>query len=514
MKNVLGREIPERLGDRPLRPFQGAFGTTPTGRKAARPQKTIKPGENKVLHSLEEAIEATGLQDGMTISFHHSFRDGDYLVNKVLDACARMGIKDLRIFPTALFPIHAPVIQHIKTGVVTRIEGSMNGPVGAFVSQGGKLKQPAVLRSHGGRWRAVEAGDVHIDVAFIAASQADSYGNATGLKGKTPCGPILFSTVDAQYADKTVVVTNDLAPYPVYPFEIQQGWTDYVVVVDEIGDPNSIASGTLQITRSPTRLKIARLAAAAIKASGYFKDGLSFQAGAGGISLAATKFLGEEMAKAGIVGSFAIGGVTKYLVDILHQGLVQVVLDGQAFDLSAIESMRTDPNHILMDPGHYANYDSRGCSTYMLDAAFLGATEVDLDFNVNVNTHSDGQLLHGIGGHQEVAAGAKLTLITVPTLRGRLPVIVDSVTTVTTPGEVIDTIVTERGIAVNPRRSDLKDRFIRAGLPVRELADIKKEADRLTRPPRKPVFGDEVIALIEWRDGTIIDTVRKVVGWK
>ena len=514
MKNALGREIPDRIGDRTLRPFQGAFATTPTGRKAARPQKTVRPGENKVLRSIEEAIEATGLKSGMTISFHHSFRNGDYLVNMVVDACARMGIGDLRLFPTALFPIHAPLIEHIKTGVVTRIEGSMNGPVGAFVSQGGKLKAPAVLRSHGGRWRAIEAGDVHIDVAFIAAPQADPYGNATGIKGKTPCGPISFSTVDAQYADKTVVVTNDLAPYPVHPFEIQQGWTDYVVVVDEIGDPESIASGTLRITRSPTRLRIARLAAAAVKASGYLKDGFSFQGGAGGISLAATKFVGEEMEKEGIVGSFAMGGGTKLLVDILHRGLVRTILDGQAFDLDAIASLREDENHVLMDPGHYANYDSRGCSTYMLDAAFLGATEVDLDFNVNVNTHSDGQLLHGIGGHQDVAAGARLTLITVPTLRGRLPVIVERVTTVTTPGEVIDAIVTERGIAVNPKREDLKERFVKAGLPVRELSEIKAEADRLTRPPGKPVFGDEVIALIEWRDGTVIDTVRKVVGWK
>jgi citrate lyase subunit alpha/citrate CoA-transferase len=514
MKNALGREIPERLGDRDLRPFAGAFATTNTGSKAARPQKMIRPGEDKVLHSLEEAISATGLSDGMTISFHHSFRQGDKVVNQVVDACARMGIKDLRIFPTALFPVHEPLIEHIKNGVLTRIEGSMNGPVGAFVSEGGKLKRPAVLRSHGGRWRAVEAGDVKIDVAFIAAAQADPYGNATGINGKTPCGPILFSAVDAMYADKTVVVTNDLAPYPVVPFEIQQGWTDYVVLVDEIGDPEGIASGTLQITRSPMRLKIARLATDAIKASGYFTDGFSFQAGAGGISLAATKFVGEEMAREGIEGSFAIGGVTRYLVDILRQGLLRVLLGGQVFDPTTIDSFRQDRDHVLMDPGQYANYDSRGCSTYMLDAAFLGATEVDLDFNVNVNTHSDGLLLHGIGGHQEVAAGAKLTLITVPTLRGRLPVIVDSVTTVTTPGEVIDAIVTERGIAVNPKREDLRERFVKAGLPMRALEEIKSEADRLIRPPNKPIFGDDVIALIEWRDGTVIDAVRKVVGWQ
>ncbi|HUT86603.1 MAG TPA: citrate lyase subunit alpha, partial [Candidatus Heimdallarchaeota archaeon] len=257
MKNALGREVPDKLGDRLLEPFQGAFATTPTGQKAARHQKTVRPGENKVLSSITEAIEATGLADGMTISFHHSFRDGDRVVNQVVDACAQMGIADLRLFPTALFPVHEPLIEHIQRGVVTRIEGSMNGPVGAFISQGGKLKTPAVLRSHGGRWRAVEAGDVAIDVAFIAAPQADPYGNATGIRGKTPCGPISFCAVDAAYARKTVVLTNDLAPYPVHPFEIQQGWTDYVVVIDEIGDPESIASGTLQITRSPMRLRIA-----------------------------------------------------------------------------------------------------------------------------------------------------------------------------------------------------------------------------------------------------------------
>jgi citrate lyase subunit alpha/citrate CoA-transferase len=513
-KNALGREVPDSLGGRKLIPFKGAFAVTRSGRKAARYQKACKPGENKVLPSLEAAIEATGLQDGMTVSFHHSFREGDYVINRVIETCAKMGLADLRLFPTALFPVHEPLIEHIKSGVITRIEGSMNGPVGAFVSQGGNLKQPAVLRSHGGRWRAVEAGDVEIGVAFIAAPQADPYGNATGIKGKTPCGPITFSTVDALYAKKTVVVTNDLAPFPVYPLEIEQGWVDYVVEVDKIGDPNSIASGTLEITRSPARLRIAKLAVDAVKASGYFKDGFSFQGGAGGISLAVTKYLGEAMERGGIVGSFGMGGGTKLLVELLQRGLIRSILDGQAFDLDAVASLREDPNHVIMNPGHYANADSRGCATYMLDVAFLGATEVDLDFNVNVNTHSDGQLLHGIGGHQDVAAGARMTLITVPTLRGRLPVIVDRVTTVTTPSEVIDVIATERGIAVNPKREDLRERFTAAGLPVRKLAEIKQEADRLVQPPRKPIFGDEIIALIEWRDGTVIDTVRRVVGWE
>ena len=296
--------------------------------------------------------------------------------------------------------------------------------------------------------------------------------------------------------------------------EIQQGWVDFVVEVDEIGDPENIASGTLQLTKSPTRLLIAQLTTDAVVNSGYFLDGFSFQGGAGGISLAATKYLGDEMEKAGIVGSFGMGGGTKMLVDLLHRGLIRAILDGQAFDLDAIKSLREDVEHAMIDPGFYANYDSRGCATYKLDAAFLGATEVDLDFNVNVNTHSDGMLLHGIGGHQDVAAGAAMTMITIPTLRGRIPVIVDSVTTVTSPGEVIDVIVTERGIAVNPKREDLKDRFVAAGLPVRTLEDIKAEVDGLVQPIAKPVFGEEIIAAIEWRDGTVLDVVRKVEGFE
>lgn len=514
MKNAIGRELPERIGSYEVTPYQGAFATLRDDRKAARHQKGAPRSENKVLPSIEAALEATGLSSGMTISFHHCFRNGDYVVNQVLEACANKGLKDLRLVPTALFPVHADVIDHIKSGVVSRIEGSMNGPVGAFVSEGGHLAEPAILRSHGGRWRAIEAGDVEIDVAFIGAPQADSYGNATGIHGKTPCGPIAFSAVDAQYAKHTVVITSDLAPYPVYPMEIQQGWADYVVAVDEIGDPENIASGTLRLTKSPTRLLIAQMTTDAVVNSGYFVDGFSFQGGAGGISLAATKYLGDEMEKAGIVGSFGMGGGTKMLVDLLHRGLIRTILDGQAFDLDAVQSLREDPAHVMIDPGMYANFDSRGCATYKLDAAFLGATEVDLDFNVNVNTHSDGQLLHGIGGHQDVASGAAMTMITIPTLRGRIPVIVDSVTTVTSPGEVIDVIVTERGLAVNPAREDLKERFIAAGLPVRELAAIKAEVDAMIQPVRKPVFGEEIIAAIEWRDGTMIDVVRKVEGFE
>lgn len=99
----------------------------------------------------------------------------------VVDEIAKMGIKDITLAPTALFPVHEPIIEHIKSGVVTAIHGSLNGPIGAFVSEGGKLKEPVVLRSHGGRARAICSGDLHIDVAFIAASAADNYGTAMAV---------------------------------------------------------------------------------------------------------------------------------------------------------------------------------------------------------------------------------------------------------------------------------------------------------------------------------------------
>ena len=62
--------------------------------KDISPLKNRMARENKIVESLEKAVELTGLQDGMTISFHHHFRDGDHIVNMVLDTLARMGFRD------------------------------------------------------------------------------------------------------------------------------------------------------------------------------------------------------------------------------------------------------------------------------------------------------------------------------------------------------------------------------------------------------------------------------------
>lgn len=48
---------------------------------------------SKLVASIKEAIEKCELRDGMTISFHHHMRNGDYVLNMVLDEIAKMGIK-------------------------------------------------------------------------------------------------------------------------------------------------------------------------------------------------------------------------------------------------------------------------------------------------------------------------------------------------------------------------------------------------------------------------------------
>ncbi len=510
MKNAVGREIPDEVGGRKLRPYKGPFSFRPEGREYAPPLKAVFPDEIKVLGSIREAIKKTGIGDGSTISFHHHLRNGDAVVNMVVDEIAKMGIKNITLAPTALFPVHEPIIEHIKNGVVTSIHGSLNGPIGAFVSEGGKLKEPVVLRSHGGRARAVSSGDLHVDVAFVAASAADDYGNCNGCMGDSAFGALGFSAADARHADKVVVVTDNLVPYPCTPISISQTLVDYVVKVPSIGDPGGIKTGTMQITKSPSRLMMAKNVVKFFAEAGILKDGFSFQAGAGGTSLAVTKFLHEYMKEKGIIGSFVMGGITGFVVDMLEDGTIKKILDAQSFDLKAAESMRKNIDHVEVSHIDFGNIHTGGSIVNRQHACFLGATEVDVDFNVNVNTHSDGMLLHGIGGHQDAAAGSDITVVLVPLLRGRIPVIRKEVTTVSTPGDTVDVVVTERGIAINPEREDLIENV---KMPVVSMEDLYKKAKSMAGEPKKPKFGKDIIAVIEYRDGTVLDTVRSVKGW-
>ena len=509
--NRAGRSVPDHIeGYGPVRHYEGAFERLPQGPKVGPRIRRARDGaSSKVLKDLKEAIEASGLKSGMTVSFHHHLRNGDMVVNQVIRTCAEMGIGDLTIFPTALFGVHRELMEHIRSGVVRRIMGSVNGPIGRLVSEGG-MAEPVVLRSHGGRPRAVASGDVKIDVAFIAAPSADRHGNLSGSQGRSACGSLGYAFTDAMYADHVVAVTDNLVEGTLCPISIPQIYVDHVVKVDSIGDPAGIVSGSTRITKDPLRLLIARMASELIEASPYFRDGISFQTGAGGIPLAVTAFLKEAMIRRGVKGSFGLGGITGYFVELLKEGLLECLMDVQSFDLEAVRSIASDGRHMEISAEWYASPWTCGSAVDSLDAVILGATEVDLDFNANVNTEADGYLLHGIGGHQDTAAGAKLTIIAQPLLRGRIPCVVDRVHCVTTPGEVVDAVVTEFGITVNPRREDLLEAAREARLPLISMEELLHRARRISGPMDPLPQEDRIVAVVEWRDGTVIDVIRQV----
>jgi len=512
VKNALARLVPSEVNGKKQVPFMGVDKYIPQGRKASPPISCAgqfpKDG-NKVVMSLEAALEQCGLRDGMTVSTHHHFRNGDFVGNMLLQACAKMGKKDLMWFPSASFPCHEGAIELMEKGVIHHIEGSMNGPLGDYCTQG-KMKGMGVLRSHGGRWQAIQDGEVHVDIAVIAAPTADPFGNANGVGGPAACGSLNFALADSLYADKVIVVTDNLVKFPCIPWQIQGNNVDAVVVVDKVGDPSKIVSGTTEITKSPERLLLAETIAEFLDKAGIMKNGFSFQAGAGGIALAFVLFLKERMKKKGVKARFVRGGSTKYLVEMLNEGLTDYILDGQTFDLYGVESMRDNPRHVATSPFTSYNYNGKGFFGTMLDAVVLGATEVDVNFNANVVTHSDGRLLHGIGGWQNCLF-SNCTILAVPSVRDRIPVIVDEVTTLTGPGELIDVVATERGLCINPKRKDLLDAVKGSGLPIKDIRELQKETyDICGGKPNPPKRSDEPVAAVKWVDGTVIDSVWKI----
>ncbi|VXD14388.1 Citrate lyase alpha chain [Marinoscillum sp. 108] len=509
--NAIGRSVPTLVNGKSEIPYKGIGKHRPNGRKFGPLISSCAdfPADgNKLVPTLKQALVDAGLKDGMTISTHHHFRNGDLIAIQIFDIAAALGVKDLVWFPSASFDCHAPLIKHLEDGTIHHIEGSMNGQLGRFTTAG-KMKGVGVLRSHGGRYQAVQDGEVEIDIAVIAAPSADSFGNANGVDGPAACGLLGFALADSQYANKVIVVTDNLVPFPCVPWHIQGNYVDHVVQLEQVGIPEKIVSGTTAITKSPDRLFLAELTSKFCDQVGIIRDGFSFQAGAGGTALSIGIYFAEMLKAKGMKARFARGGSNKFLVEMLEEGLVEYILDGQTFDLEGVKSMRNNPNHVNTSPFTSYNYHGKGNFAQLLDVVILGATEVDVNFNANVVTHSDGALLHGIGGWQNCLF-AKCTILPIPLFRDRIPVVREEVTTICGPGELIDVIVTERGIAINPLRTDLLDKVKDSGLPIRTIHELKEEAERICGVPQKQVFDDEIVAVVKWVDGTILDTIRKL----
>ena len=324
----------------------------------------------------------------------------------------------------------------------------------------------------------MENGSSKIDLAFLAAPCADEMGNCSGKYGPSACGSLGYAFSDALHADKVVVLTDNLVPYPLKDTSIHEGYVDYVVQVEQIGDPARIVSGTTKITRDPVGLRIAGLAAQVVKHSGYLKDGFSFQTGAGGASLAVAKYVEEMMEKEHIKGSFCMGGITGYMVDMANKGYFDTILDVQCFDLKAIESIRENPKHQEISAMRYASPAAKSAAVDSLDVVILGATQVDVNFNVNVHTDSNGYIMGGSGGHCDTT---------------------------------VDVVVTQRGIAVNPKQKELKEKLIKAGLPVKDIEELKQIAEDIAGVPKRVEMGERVVANVLYRDGTLLDTIKNVL---
>ncbi|MCL2568150.1 MAG: citrate lyase subunit alpha [Oscillospiraceae bacterium] len=516
MINAVGRNIPDELLTNGREVFQG--NNYRDGQIYTKPGPTvkaqIKPQESKLVESIREAIRLCGVKDGMTVSFHHHFRDGDYVANLVMQEIADLGIKDITIAASSMGAAHDPIGKMIEDGVVTGLQTSgIRGKMGEAVSNG-KLKTPCILRSHGGRVRAIEQGEVHIDVAFIGAPTADEYGNARGKGGKSDCGVLSYAMIDAKYADKVVVITDCLVPFPNFPPSIQAVDVDYVVVVEEIGNPQKIASKAARITQDPRELMMAKECARIMAATPYFKDGFSFQTGVGGASLAVNRFIEPLMRERGIRMRWGIGGISAPMVELLEKGLIDCLVDAQDFDIDSVNSVHKNQTHYEISTSQYCNPMNKGAFVNKLDFVVLAALEIDTGFNVNVVTGSDGLLMGAPGGHPDASAGAKCSIIVTPLVRGRIPTVCERIVTVTTPGESIDVLVTDYGIAVNPRRQDLIDHMSAAGIELTTIEALKDKAYSMVGVPDDIVFHDRVVAIMEARDGTILDVVRQIKNYE
>ena len=513
MKNAVNRNIPDELLLAGKEVYQGKHYMDGKYVKKDSPfsRRHVKPVEDKICATIREACERCGAHDGMTFSFHTEFREGDYVAAMVARVLIEeMGLKDITVAATSLGNAQDVIADYIEQGKIIGVQTSgVRGRIGEVISAG-KLASPAVIRSHGGRPRAVEAGEVHIDIAFLAASTADCCGNAKGTGGQNNCGSMGFAIHDAKYADHTVIITDTLVDFPNMPSSIAAIDVDCVCVVDNIGDARKIATKEARMTDNPRELMMAEQVAKVISATPWFKDGFSFQTGVGGPSLAVNRFLEKYMVDNRITMSFALGGTSSAICELQSKGLVKHILDTQDFDSGAIEHLTQHPGHHEIDLSEYANPANKGAYVNKLDYVVLSALEIDTAFNVNVITGSDGILRGAPGGHPDTAAGSKCCIIVTPLTRGRMATVCDEVVTVTTPGDCVDVLVTDYGTAVNPLRQDIIDWLDDAGIQHISIESLRDKAYSIVGVPDNLQWEEKVVAVIEARDGTILDVVKKI----
>lgn len=503
MTNCLGRVLPSGF-----RPFAGSDDY----QQHSRIQIAEKPLTNHrtLCHSIDELFGLLHLRDGMTFSFHHHLRNGDGVTNLMTRALLSHNLYDITLAPSSIFPSYEGITELIRAGHVRDIHANyINGSVADAIDDG-KLSGLVKMNTHGGRARMIESGELSIDVAFLATPAVDLLGNGSGSVGKNACGTLGYAQSDLRYA-KTVVLVTDTLVDTLEQIDFPSQYVDYVLLVDSIGEAGGIVSGTTRLTRDPVGLKIASQTVKLLDELHMIKNGLTMQTGAGGISLAVTEFVKTVMIERGIKGKFGSGGITQQYVGMLESGLLESLYDVQCFDLDAAISYRKNRQHHAMSASQYGNPFEPNVVVDQLDFVILGATEIDLQFNVNVTTDSFGKIIGGSGGHADTAHGAKVTIVTTQLIKSRLPIIQEAVTTITTPGEDIDILVTERGIAINPKRTDLLLALQHSGLEIHTIQELYALQHRLTGIPKPIQQSQKTIGVVLYRDGTVIDSIRQTI---
>ncbi len=496
-----------------------------TGRRGAAP---IPAGKSKIT-SLEKVINM--IEDGDVISYPHYYRFGDKGLEMVIKALQKKKKKGIILYANAIFDHTDPwLFEAFQDGTLAGLYGNVYRKFGAHVMAGELHPWVTVGFSHGNRVRKLQTGEVRVKVAFAPVPLADQYGNATGLRGPEDqlCGPLGLAAADWEFADYSCLLTGEVSSNLIVPYSLSMEQTDFVVPVDCPGLSSGIGSGTLDLDKvrsQPLNARIADNVLNVMKAADIVKDQFSFQVGAGA-GLIVLDSIRTMLKQAGIQAGFSIGGVTSMHVDMLEEGSIRHLLHGQLFEPSrkVIRSLLENPSHQEITAGYYASVANKECAVNLLDLAVLSALEVDLDFNVNT-VCANGRIIGGIGGGQDVAAGAGLTIIFLPLATGKkglgFPKIQDKVYTRTTPGDVIDVVVTEEFAAVNPKsRSPYRDAILENGekfglklLPIEELRQKAVDAAQaMGKIPPRPETTDEILHAVEWRDGTLLDVIRKTVS--
>ena len=81
---------------------------------------------------------------------------------------------------------------------------------------------------------------------------------------------------------------------------------------------------------------------------------------------------------------------------------------------------------------------------------------------------------------------------------------------ISTQGTDIDVLVTQGGIAVNPKNEELKINIKKKGLPVVDIELLKEKTERITGKPKYLAKGERVVAEVVSRYGEITDRIYEV----